>query len=93
MSDEPDISQLISKLRELDGVSSVTLDVTVTAKVQKDRTEDSLASFNPVRERVVDDEQLSTVADECGIHYVGVVDAMNDFHDAVRFKGSTRYDD
>jgi hypothetical protein len=93
MTDEVDITQLVTALRQQDGIESVEMEVTVRANVQKQPTGETDSAFNPIRERDVGDERLREMADACNVEYHGVVDAMSDYYDTVRFRGTERYDD
>lgn len=78
-------ADLVSELLDMEGISSAELDVTVRVRVEKHTTGGYDDSFQPIRKRAVDTEDLQELADGTEWQYHGPVDVMNDFYDTDKF--------
>ena len=74
------IQELIDDLREEQGVREVDVEITIEATVRKQNTGEVDDVFNEIRERVISEEEMESIADDHDYNYHGTVDVMGDYY-------------
>lgn len=71
--------EIETELEELEGVDRVDIRSEIDVIVERERTEECLSEYNPIRERRVSREEVKQIAERHGWKYVGEVDVINDY--------------
>jgi len=80
-----DLDDLIGRLQAREGIAKVHVSIEVNPVVRRRNTGEYDDSFNPIRERVVSEEDLGVLADDTDWHYHPSVDLISDYSIKDRF--------
>ena len=89
MSENLTVDKVTELLLKQDGITKVNVEVKLTATVRKQNTGETDEMYQPIRERVISEDEIATLVKDSNWSYSGTVDIVGDFQ--VRDRLRTQY--
>lgn len=84
------IPEILERIREVEGITNVYLNLEVTVTHKKRNTGEYDRVGNPIREQVASDKELAEVAEDIdGLNHFGTIDVPSDYRVKDRYTFDT----